>query len=164
MLGKDRVERRVARDAPERDVRHRPAIERQPLAVGFSHAVDSLDPGPARVARHILRVQLPESVVVELGGHQPMLRERERHPTCVDSDPAPPPLFRNIRGSATPASRIEYEIAGIGGHQTATLDRFCRSLYNIHLGVCPTLYSSYIKPYIRPWIHNRVVHITDIAE
>ena len=101
VLRKDRIERRVARDAPERDVGHRPAVERQPLAVGLPFAVDSLDPGAAGIARHIVSTEFTEPVVVELCRHQPVFGQRQCYPARIDGDPPPCPTARQ----RTPSSR-----------------------------------------------------------
>ena len=142
MLGKDRIERRVARNASERDMRHRPTVERQPLAVGLSLSVDTLDPGPARVARHVLRGQFTELEVVKLRGHQAMLRERERYPACIDGDPAPPPVLGNISGSAAATGRIEHQVARVSSHQHTSRDYLRRTLDNIYFRIGATLYGA----------------------
>ena len=121
VAGEDRIERGVAGDALERDVRHGAAVEGEPLAVRPAVAVGSLDPGSVRVARHVLGAQFAQPVVVEARGQQPMLGQRQRHPAGVDGDPAPPPLLGDERRRAAPAGRIEHQVAGVGRHQQTAL-------------------------------------------
>jgi hypothetical protein len=67
--------------------------------------------------------------------HDTCASQRESNARGVDSDPAPPPLLRDIRGCAGPARRIEHEIAGIGRHENATFDDFGAGLNNVYLFV-----------------------------
>ena len=61
-------------------------------------------------------------VIVEDGGHQPLLGQRERHARGVAGDPAPSPLLGHEGRGAAAAGGIEDQIAGIGGHQEAALN------------------------------------------
>ena len=49
----------------------------------------------------------------------------------VAGDPAPAPLLRDVRRRPRAARRIEHEIAGVGGHQEATLDDLRVRLDNV---------------------------------
>ncbi len=71
-------------------------------------------------------------VVVEHGGHQPLPGEGDRHARGVAGDPAPAPLLGDISGGAAAAGGIEDQVAGVGGHEEATLDdeRIC--LNHVH--------------------------------
>jgi len=100
----------VVGDGLERDVRHRLVLE--PAAHAF------------------LRVR--QFVVVEDGGHQPLLGERQRHPRGVAGDPAPAPLRRRRRPVVPlPQVRVEDKVAWVGGHEEATLDNLRMRLNNV---------------------------------
>ena len=73
VLGKDGVERGVAGDAAQRDVRDRLAVEGQLFAGWLAVSVHLGDPGSVRVSLTVLGVQLAKPVVVEFGGHQAVL-------------------------------------------------------------------------------------------
>ncbi len=116
MFGKDGIKRSVAGNTLERDVRHGFALESQLLSSGLPLCVDLGNPRTVRVTRHILSAQLAQSVVIELGGQQPVLGQRQRYAAGVDSDPAPTPLFGHIRRRPAPARRVQHQVAGVGGH------------------------------------------------
>jgi len=66
------------------------------------------------------------------GTHQASASQGQRDPTRVDGDPAAAPLFGDIGGGARTTGRIQNQITRIGGHEYATPDDTCRSLYNIY--------------------------------
>ena len=61
-------------------------------------------------------------VVVEDGGHQSLLGQRQRHAGGVAGDPAPAPLLGDEGGGAAAAGGVEDQIAGVGGHEDASLE------------------------------------------
>ena len=67
-------------------------------------------------------IGMGQLVVVEVRGHQPLPRDRHRHPRGVADDPPSAPLLGDVGGRAGAAGGIEHEIARIRGHQDATLD------------------------------------------
>lgn len=95
MFGEDGIEREVASNAPEREVRHCFALESQLLPGGSPFLIQLGNPGSVGVARHVLSVQLAQSVVIELRRQQPMLGQR--YAASVNGNPAPPPLLGHIR-------------------------------------------------------------------
>ena len=66
-------------------------------------------------------VGVSELVVVEGGGHETLLGERGGDAGRVAGDPAAAPLFGDDGGGAGAAGRVEDEVAGIGGHENASL-------------------------------------------
>ena len=105
--------RLVVRDRLQRHVRDDPA-DLLALRV-LPTLVDEPADRPAAVVL--------ELVVRERRGQQALPRERERDTRGVDRDPAPPPLLGDIRRRARTAGWVEHEIARIGRHQHAPLDR-----------------------------------------
>ena len=69
----DGVERGIAGDAAQRDVRDRLAVEGQLFFGWLAVSVQLGDPGSVRVSLPVLGVQFAKLVVVELGGHQAVL-------------------------------------------------------------------------------------------
>ena len=61
--------------------------------------------------------------------------QRQRDARGVDRDPAAAPLLGDVGGGAGAAGRIEHEVAGVGGHQDATLDHLGVRLHDIHLSL-----------------------------
>ena len=57
--------------------------------------------------------------------------ERKGDARGVDGDPAPTPLLCDVCGGARTAGRIEYEVAGISGHQDTALDCSVGSLNHV---------------------------------
>ena len=43
------------------------------------------------------------------------------------------PLLGNVGRGARAAGGVKYEVAGVGGHQDAALDRGCRGLHHVRL-------------------------------
>ena len=78
-------------------------------------------------------VRIAQFEVVVAGRHQPRLGQRDRDARGVAGDPAAAPLLSNEgRGTGT-AGGIEDEVAGVGGHEEATLHRHRARLNHIHL-------------------------------
>ena len=117
-LGGDGVYLRVLGDGLEGDMRHRLIDE---------------------PARHAARI-MPQTVVVERAGHQPVPGDGERHAAGVAGDPAPAPLLGHVGGGATAAGRVEHQIAGVGRHEDAALDGTPCSLHHILLVLAPASY------------------------
>ena len=84
-LVENRIQRRILRDAPKRDMRNGLVLETAadcPVAAfGF--------------------------VIIELGGKQPLARERDSHAARVYRNPTPPPLLGDVCGRAAAASWVE---------------------------------------------------------
>ncbi|MBS1225690.1 MAG: hypothetical protein H6R24_2368 [Proteobacteria bacterium] len=55
--------------------------------------------------------------------------QRQRDARGVDGDPAPAPLFGDVGGGTGTAGGIEDQIAGVGGHEEATLHGLGNGLY-----------------------------------
>src|SRR5947208_3816963 len=78
---------------------------------------------------------ITDLVKIELGREQTLARNGDGNAARVNCDPAPSPLLCNVSGRAAAASRIEYKVSRIGGHEYASCNRLCRSLYYIDLWV-----------------------------
>ena len=59
-------------------------------------------------------VRVAQVVVVEAGGHQPLLGQGDGHARGVAGDPAPAPFLGDVGGGAGAAGRVEHEVAGVG--------------------------------------------------
>jgi hypothetical protein len=115
----DDVDLGVVGDRLERDVRH--AL---------------IDEAVAEVALHRLRARraagdfgflelafagIGEQVERIAGAHDAGAGQRECNARGVDRDPAAAPLLGDGGGGAGTAGRVEYEVAGVGGHEEAAL-------------------------------------------
>ena len=87
-------------------------------------------------------VRVGEGVVVEIGGHQALLGERERDAGGVAGDPTAAPLFGDKCGRAAAAGRVKDQVAGVGGHQDAAGDNLRRALDNIDFWVGTALHGT----------------------
>jgi len=105
-------------------------------------------------ARYPLGLVL-EFVVVEFPGHQSLPGNRQGHPAGVDGDPSAAPGFRNLRGRSTAACRVQYKIAGVGGHEQTTANGFSRSLNDIYLFSSKSSLTK-SKPDICPWCLSKI--------
>ena len=75
-----------------------------------------------------------EQVVRVTGAHDAGAGQSEGHAGSVDGDPAAAPLLGNVGGGSRAAGGVEDEVAGISGHENASLDNYARcSLYYISL-------------------------------
>ena len=117
----DDVDLRVVRDRLQRDVRH--ALVDEAVA---NASVDGLRarrrPGELGLLELAL-ARVGEEVVRIARAHDASTSKRERDARRVDRDPAATPLLGDSRGGAGAAGRVEHEIARIGRHQEAALDR-----------------------------------------
>ena len=139
VLGENRIQRDVVRDAVQRDARHFLALQRERLAPALVR-----DPTAARIAQTVFVAQFAQRVVVEAGGHQPVLGEGQGDAAGIDGDPAPRPLFGHESRSAAAASGVEHQVAWVGGHQQAALHHFPCRLHRVDgigfaLGVHPQI-------------------------
>jgi hypothetical protein len=137
----DRVDVGVVCDGFERDMRHGFIVE--------------------AAAETLMRIA--ERVIVEAGGHQPLLGQRDRHARGVAGDPAPPPFLGDEGGGAGAAGRIEHQIAGIGGHQHAAFNNLHGRLDDIHL-----FFREAAGTHIRPNVPNlrcrKIINETDVGK
>ena len=78
-------------------------------------------------------IGMGQLVVVEVRRHEALARDGDRHPRGVADRPPSPPLFRDISGGAGTAGGIEHQIAGVRGHQDATLDGLRGRLHYVAL-------------------------------
>src|SRR4051812_23095964 len=62
---------------------------------------------------------------------QTLARQRERNSTDINRDPASAPLLGDMGGRPAAASRVEYEVAGVGGHQHTTLNELLTRLNDV---------------------------------
>ena len=88
-------------------------------------------------------------VEVELRREKSLACKGNSYPTCVNRDPAPPPLFGNIGGCSTAAGWVENQIAGVGGHENAPCDHF-----RVGLDYVTLLTRVKSPPRIRPQIRD----------
>jgi hypothetical protein len=72
--------------------------------------------------RRDLRVLLGEVVVGKSRGHEAGAGEGEGDARGVGGDPAAAPLLGDVGRRPRTASGVEDEVAGVGGHEEATLD------------------------------------------
>ncbi len=79
-----------------------------------------------------------QQVVGKLRGHQARAGQGQGDAAGVDGDPAPAPLLGDVGGCAAAACRVEHQIAGVGGHEEATLDDLWVRLHNVDLLRCKT--------------------------
>ncbi len=77
-----------------------------------------------------------EQVIRIACAHETRASESECDAGSIDGDPAAAPLFGDVGGCAGAAGGIEYEVAGVGGHEDATLDNRPARLHDIDLCVC----------------------------
>src|SRR6266851_9159869 len=75
-------------------------------------------------------VGMGEFVVVEGGAHQALFGESGGDAGSVAGDPAAAPLLGDDGGGAGAASGVEDEVAGIGGHEKASLNDLLGGLNN----------------------------------
>ncbi len=75
---------------------------------------------PEPTAHALVRVR--EFVIIVHRRHETLFGEGERHARRIARDPAPPPPLRHVGRGAGTAGGVEYEVAGIGGHEEAALD------------------------------------------
>ena len=73
-----------------------------------------------------------QQVVGIAGAHEPGTGQGQGHAGGVDGDPAPAPLFGDVGGGAGATGGVEDEVAGVGGHEDAALDYFCRCLNDVY--------------------------------
>src|SRR5690606_2379389 len=72
-------------------------------------------------------------VVVVAGCHQALLGQGDGHPGGIAGDPAAAPFLGDKGGGAGAAGGIEYQVAGVGGHQNTAFDNSIIRLNNINL-------------------------------
>ena len=77
-------------------------------------------------------------VVLIPGTHDAGTGQGQSHPRGVNGYPAPTPLFGDISGGAGPASGVEHEVAGVGGHEDTAFDYPLVSLNYINLSLSPS--------------------------
>ena len=122
----DDIDLRVVGDVPQRDVRN--ALVDEPL----SHAAIGTRFG-RRAPLNLRLLRLPlraigQQVVRIARAHNAGAGQRERHPRGVYGDPATAPLLGDISRCARAASRVENEVAGVGGHEYA-------AFYHLRVGL-----------------------------
>ena len=125
----DRIDLGVVGDALERNVRH--GFVDEPALQSF--------------------VWVAQRVVIEAGGHQALFGQRNGNARGVAGDPAAAPFFSDVGCSAATARWIKNQVAGVGGHEHATLNDFGLSFYDIALLIGETS-SSGIRPNVRYWL------------
>ncbi len=96
-----------------------------------------------------------ELVIIEIGGHQPLLGKGERYARGVAGDPAPAPLLGDIGGCAGAAGGVEDQVAGIGGHEEAAGNDTRIRLNNIFFGFSKTA-SNHVLPYIMDYSDRKI--------
>ena len=63
-----------------------------------------------------------EQVIRIARAHYAGASQRQGHAGSVDSDPASPRLFGNVSHGPRATGRVQHKVAGISGHQNATLN------------------------------------------
>ncbi len=72
-----------------------------------------------------------EQVIGVARTHDAGAGQRQRDARGVDRDPAAAPLFGDGGGGAGTTGRVEYEVAGVSGHEDAALNELCPRLHHI---------------------------------
>src|SRR5258708_26966250 len=121
MLRKDRIERHVARNAFERNMRNRLAAKRR---LPFQVTAWIGQPRAVRVSIDILRSAFAELIRQKTRGHYSLPRQRQRYPAGVNGDPTPTPLLGDVSRSTAATGSVEDEIPRIAGHQETALKHF----------------------------------------
>ena len=151
---------RVVGDGLERDVRH--ALVDKALAdVAFGLVLGRHLAGQFGFLLDALR-RVGQQVVGILRGHQARARQRQGDAAGVAGDPAPAPLLGDVGRRAAAAGRVEHQVAGVGGHEEATLERLsslferhrpCRSP-NPHRGISPDIVKRANRKVIEDTVRN----------
>ena len=117
----DDIDLGVVGDGLERDVRH--ALIDEAMADVAVHRLRTrrgagdfgfLELAFAGIGQQVKRIAR---------AHDAGTGQRQRHARGVNRDPAAAPLLGDVGGGAGTAGRIEHEVAGVGGHQEAALQR-----------------------------------------
>ena len=74
-----------------------------------------------------------EQVVREFQCGETGAREGNGHPRRVNRDPAPTPFLSHYRGGSPAARWVKDQVAGVTGHEDASLDHLGIALYNVGL-------------------------------
>jgi hypothetical protein len=78
----------------------------------------------------LLRVY--QQIVGVTGSHETGTSQRQGNPAGIDSYPSPPPLFGNIGSRSAAASRVEYQVTGVSGHEKAAFNNLLQRLNYIN--------------------------------
>ena len=77
-------------------------------------------------------VRIAQGEVVKAGGHQPLFGQRNGDARGVAGNPAAAPFFGDVGGGSAAAGGVEYQVAGVGGHQNAAFDNAGIGLHDIN--------------------------------
>ena len=89
-----------------------------------------------------------EQVVGIARAHDAGAGERQSHAGSVNGDPAAAPLLGDVGSGAGAAGWVEDEVAGVGGHEDATLDDSSVVAFEQHKSFWPNpLSAGSVRPY-----------------
>ena len=105
-------------------------------------------------------MRIAQGMIIEAGGHQPLLGQCDGDARGVAGDPPAPPFFGHECSGARSTGRVEYEVARIGGHQETALNHCGRRLDDVHF----IRATSYVGPNVRNLVSREVIKKSFIAE